>query len=57
VITTSNLTIDAEQVIMTLAGRKHRVVARFRLLRAGVTPDLVVHRLKAGRLRSLRRGV
>ena len=54
---TSNGTLDAEQVIMSLAGRQHGVVGRFQLLRAGVSAHLVDHRLRAGDLRSLHRGV
>ncbi|MGH7502078.1 MAG: endonuclease domain-containing protein [Longimicrobiales bacterium] len=49
--------LTAEQMIMKLAARQHGVVARVQLLRAGVQPDLVDHRLRTGRLRRLHRGI
>jgi very-short-patch-repair endonuclease len=42
---------------MALATRQHGVVSRDQLLRAGVSFNLVNHRVKAGRLRWLHRGV
>ncbi len=42
---------------MTLAGRQHGVVARAQLLSAGVTSEVVAHRVKTGRLQRLHRGV
>ncbi len=40
---------------MTLVGRQHGVVARVQLLRAGVTSNMVDHRLETGRARAFRR--
>ena len=42
---------------MNLAAGQHGVVARFQLLRLGVSSDLVEHRLAAGWLRKVHRGV
>jgi len=47
----------ADQVIAALAARQHGVVARAQVLRAGVSGDLLDHRLRTGRLRRLHRGV
>jgi very-short-patch-repair endonuclease len=49
--------IDVERVILDLAARQHGAVARRQLLEAGVAPDIVDRRLKAGRLRPVHRGV
>ena len=47
----------AERLIMELAAGQHGVVARVQLIRAGVSSDVVEHRLAAGWLRRMHRGV
>jgi very-short-patch-repair endonuclease len=47
----------AERMIIELAAGQHGVVARVQLIRAGVSSDVVEHRLAAGWLRRLHRGV
>ena len=54
---TSEQPRDSEEAITALASVQHGVVARNQLLRAGVPPDVVDRRLKAGRLRAIHRGV
>jgi very-short-patch-repair endonuclease len=44
-------------VIEALATRQHGVVSRAQLVAAGVSPDLLDHRLRAGRLHPVHRGV
>ncbi len=46
-----------EQAVHALASRQHGVVTRGQLLDAGIGPDVVDRRLKAGRLRRIHRGV
>jgi very-short-patch-repair endonuclease len=46
-----------EAVIVKLAARQHRVVARRQLLAAGVSSDAIRHRRENGRLHALYRGV
>jgi len=46
-----------DDVFTRFAERQRRVVARWRLLRAGVPPDVIDRRLRSGSLRPLHRGV
>lgn len=46
-----------DPILMSLAARQHGVVARAQLLRAGVSKELIDHRLRNGRLQPLHRGV
>jgi very-short-patch-repair endonuclease len=46
-----------EAIITTMASRQHGVVTRRQLLRAGVSPDAVDRRAKAGRLQRVHQGV
>ena len=46
-----------DEVIAGLAGRQHGVVGRAQLLAAGVGPEAIKHRVRAGRLHPLYRGV
>jgi very-short-patch-repair endonuclease len=46
-----------EQELARIAGRQHGIVTRAELLRAGITPDEVEHRLKIGLLIGEHRGV
>lgn len=48
---------DPDTVIRELAATQHGVVTREQLVRAGVPAHRIEYRLKAGRLRSLHRGV
>jgi very-short-patch-repair endonuclease len=52
-----SLTQRADRVIARLAARQHGVVARRQLLAAGITARQITHRLAAGRLHELHRGI
>lgn len=47
----------ADRTVAALAGRQHGVVARWQLLRAGVTRRQIERRLRGGRLYELHRGI
>lgn len=51
------MTSHADEVIATLSASQQGVVTRRQLVAAGVSTDTVEYRVKAGRLRSLHRGV
>jgi hypothetical protein len=48
---------DVDRVIGALAGRQHGIVTRAQLVRAGVTVGAIEHRVRAGRLIVVHRGV
>src|SRR3954451_18728484 len=47
----------ADEAIWALVGRQHGVVSRAQLLRIGLTPSAITHRIRRGMLHSLHRGV
>lgn len=53
----SSRSVRADALIETIAGRQHGVVSRQQLLRAGITRDILDHRVATGRLRCVHRGV
>jgi very-short-patch-repair endonuclease len=50
-------TQSADRLILEIAGRQHGAVARWQLLRAGITPEAITTRLRDGRLRRIHQGV
>jgi very-short-patch-repair endonuclease len=50
-------TRSADRIVLEVAKRQHGAVARWQLLRAGVSPEAVTTRLRDGRLRQFHHGV
>lgn len=50
-------TAEADRAIDVIAARQHGVVARRQLLDAGLSVDVIDHRVRVGRLRQVHRGV